>query len=375
MTRRERMEKRGRRRTVRRIISVVVLPVLIIAIILLIANRDRLSIDAITRRMGASARVETFHFTAAGNTVRLLDDGLAVASNSGLMVYDRAGELVYSEIFPMARPVLNQAGAWLLAYDLGGTTVQLGNHREAIRRIDWERGLINVRVNENGWLAVSAEQSGTRGEVTVIDADGNPRYRVELRTGHLIAAELAADNRTLAILTLTERGGRMLWYSIDVPGDDSQHEFSLVGEVLIDFWFTSPGGALAAISDESLIYLSASGEKRHTYDFAGQSLLAYDHSGGDTALFLAPDQHSREGQLVRVQTNGRVLTAELSGDLRDIAIHGRYAAVLFSDRLILYRNMTEYASWDETEAQSYIQLRRDGTVLRFSSNQARLLVP
>ncbi|MCL2368750.1 MAG: DUF5711 family protein, partial [Oscillospiraceae bacterium] len=143
----------------KRIALAVGLVVLLLLTAVLVANRDRLTFSYLSRsfqyrNLGTASHAEEFRFTnLTSNAFTILGNGLAVAAVDGLTVYNRAGEQVYAAVFPMEHPVVESAGDFVLAYDIGGFDIQLGNTREPI----WHEGqnghrelgrLIDARVNQ-----------------------------------------------------------------------------------------------------------------------------------------------------------------------------------------------------------------------------------
>jgi len=373
-----RREKTRARRILAPVLSALILIVLIALAVFLIANRDRLSLDHFNRAiqyrgLGTAAQAETFHFIdSASNRFVTLGEGIAVASVSGLSVYDRTGNLVYSELFSMRQPVIRESGGFVLAYDLGGTAIRVGNTREILLELSWEESLIDVSLNENGWLAVSHEQDGTRGVVVVVNPEGDLAFRVYSRERYLIGAALGSDNRSLAVLTAMEQGAAVHWYS--TVDRERQWEFLKEGELFFDIWFTDRR-EIALISGNMLLYLTHTGEIRREYHFFDRYLRGYTRSEGTVALRLSPHQTGAGGNFVLLSGVGEEREIEIQGTPVDISLAGRYFAALFIDRLLLYRNGQEYALFDETEGMTRVLTREDGSVFRLSTQRARLLIP
>jgi len=362
----------------KKIVIIISLLLLVWLTLTLFLNRDRLTFAHFTRaihyrNLGTAALAEEFHFSSlARNTFAILGDGLAVASGSGLTIYDRTGSQVYAAISPLERPVIRTAGNFALAYDLGGRNLQLGTPREALWQGEAEGPIIDARVNENGWVTVSAEQAGTLGIVRVYDPRGVPTYHVWAREGHLIGAALAADNRTLVVLTMTEVGGRVAWFYTDVDADEAEYVYLEEGEIFIDLWFTARSGSVGVISSNMVRFLSNTGEPRGEHRFPDRQLLAYDIDGANVALYLS--SHAGD-ELLLLGPSGTQSEIQVSGNLFDISLSGRYLAALFFDELVIYRGGSVYARWDETEGMNRVLVRDDGTLFRLSAHRARLLVP
>jgi len=367
----------------KRVGLVLLLVLLIVLAIALITNRDRMTIGHLNRaiqysRLGSPGHAAEFRFANLGsNTFATLGDGIAVASAGGLRFYDRAGTLVYTRPFEMGEPVIQTAGNHVLAYDLGGFSFQSGNRNEALVHIaQWDDRIIHASINENGWITVSAEQIGYLGRVVVLDSQGNVRWRMRVGSGHVIGAVLANDNRTVAILTMTEQGSRIFWHSIGVEGTDvAVYDYLHEGEIFFDIWTTSNSGNVGIISSNMVLYLTSRGVVESEYHFRDRYLRAFDIADGCVALYLSTSQIGPGGELVILDPGGREQVIEVSGNLVDLSLQSRYLAALFADELLIYRDTSRYASFRETEGMSHVLMREDGTVFRLSQHRARLLVP
>ena len=364
---------------------VFLLLLIVVGTIALLGNFDRMTFGHFNRaiqysRLGSPGHAEEFRFANLGsNTFVALGDGIAVASTGGLRFYDRSGALAYAAAFEMERPVIRSAGDYVLTYDLGGFSFQSGNRREAlVHEEEWEGRIIDANINANGWIVVSAEQIGFLGRVTVIDPRGIPQWGVSIGTdsGHVIGAVLANDNRTVAILTMTDQGGRVLWMPVGAMGaNQAEYDYLREGELFFDIWTTSNSGNVGVISSNTVLYLTAQGEIESEYHFRDRHLRAYDIADGRAALYLSTSQTGPGGELVILDPNGRDQRVEIAGNLLDISLRGRYIAALFVDELLIFRGTSRYARWRETEGMSNVLMREDGTAFRLSQHRARLLVP
>jgi len=365
--------------------SIFILALLVVVTVAIIGNLDRITIGHFNRaiqysRLGSPGHAAEFRFANLGsNTFVTLGDGIAVASTGGLRFYDRSGTLAYAEAFEMEEPVIRSTGDYVLAYDLGGVSFQSGNrHGALVRMNEWEGRIIDANINANGWIIVSSEEIGNLGRITVFDAQGVRRWHVAIGTdsGHVIGAVLANDNRTVAVLTMTDQGGRVHWITTAADGTTQANYYYLrEGEVFFDIWTRSNSGDVGVISSNTILYLTSQGEVESEYHFQDRHLRAYDIADGRAALYLSTSQTGSGGEIVILDQNGHDQSVEISGNLLDISLRGRFVAALFVDELLIFRGTSNYARWRETEGMSSVLMREDGTVFRLSQHRARLLVP
>ena len=99
--------------------------------------RDRLNLDALqryVRYLNVSDDSKTGRFVydeSNSNRYAGLSGGLAVASATGLSLYDKDGVETASIQASMSAPVLKTGGDLALAYDTGGTTLEAASQKTA----------------------------------------------------------------------------------------------------------------------------------------------------------------------------------------------------------------------------------------------------
>ena len=83
------------------------------------------------------------------------------------------------------------------------------------------------------------------------------------------------------------------------------------------------------------------------------------------------------GRLVTVAADGTELgSLDVSEEVQDISACGKYLAVLYLDRLVIYNQALEtYASLAGTESIRDVLVRSDGSALLLSSEYAKLFLP
>lgn len=370
---------RGRKRYNKRILIALALVALLLSLLLLqilgVFSSSAFGRAFTYRTLGNQNHAEVFHFQGqAASTVSVFDNGIALVGHGGLQVYNRAGNLVYFAESSLQNPVLQVNDTNVLAYDLGGFDVLIGNRRELIHHHHADGRIIDAYINANGWLTLSMEQIGTLGVIHVIDPNGNLRYAVELGTGHVISAKLADDNRTLAVLSMTTDASRVFWYDINQHGAPL-HSVYRMGELVFDFWFTNANGSLALLSDHAVIHYTNNGSLQRIYHFEGRHLRGFDTHLGRAVIYLGQGQVGTRGELILFETNGNTRHLPVVGTLQDLSLNGRFVALLLSEELILYRNLREYATLERLELSSGILAREDGSIITVSASRAQIRIP
>ena len=83
------------------------------------------------------------------------------------------------------------------------------------------------------------------------------------------------------------------------------------------------------------------------------------------------------GKLVTIGNTGEAIAElDLSEEVLDVSAAGRYLAVLYAERLVVYnKDLTEYAVSEQTGEAESVCMRDDGAVWLISGGEVSLLLP
>lgn len=351
------------------------LALLISIISLLVINRDIISIDSLKRMfLYRDSYTEAFTYSDdKNNSCAALGDGLLVASESGFEFYDKSGETAISDEFTMTSPSAVSAGNRAMVYDVGGRSLRVLDEQEIIFEIESDYAIISAQINENGWVALSSEETGAKGLVTVYNSQGKAVYEWHSRTGYLISAAVSPDNMRIAALTMTGDGTRIVFFDLD--SKDEQGAYPAEGELFYSIMYTS-GGQVLAVSEDKVIYLDGDGALTggYAYETAYLRALAFD---GALALYLGDTGSGSAGRLVLLDETGELLgEAETDREILSVSMCGKYLGVLYSDGLDIYRgDLTLYNETSDTVGADSVLMRADGTTLLVKSYQTTVYIP
>jgi len=335
----EKSPKKIRRRLVRIIGSLLSLAALTYVSISLITGRGFsftwLS-DLLPSREPTKV-AEEFDFDVGRDRVFAdLGGSLASAGTLGVQVLDMAGDETLRDTFRMSRPAISAANGLGIAFDIGGTDVRVFNKSKTISAIIASSEVVSASINQNGWFCICAKGSGGyKGVATVYTDKGNPYYSVSLSSGYILSAALSPDNKSLAVLNLTDGGSRITFYN-NLSSEVSGNAFDLPGGLIIDIWY-QPDGKLSVITAESLITIDKNGVASELYTFPGKRLGAYALSDSFVTLHLLDYGIGYSGKLVTLNSEG-ILIAELptEHELVSISSGGGYLAALRNDGISFF---------------------------------------
>ncbi|SHI22785.1 hypothetical protein SAMN02745823_03645 [Sporobacter termitidis DSM 10068] len=372
---------RKRRRAVRIISSVVVLAVVSLVAAVLVTNNGNLSLDGFKRllgKTGGAKTADTFSYESGFNNVFAdVDGGFAVASTVGIQVFDAGGNKTFTEIYEMANPALSAAGKTGVAYDLGGTALKVFDTAGILGSMTTNGKIISASLNAGGWLALCTQETGGyKASVSVYkpgayDYTKQPPFKWSSgKGGYILSAAVSPDNKSLAVLTLTSSGSRIVFFSLD--STEEKASCALDGKLAMDLRFTDDSHVLA-VGPEALVQIGTDGKNQVLADYTDKYLADYSMNGSDfTALVLSDYMVGGQGRLVTVDKNGKTLgTLETARKITSVSAQGNYLAVLYDDGLVIYdRNLKESARDDDTAGTVKTMMRSDGSALLITSHSA-----
>ena len=354
-------KKKSRRRSRIAAVIVILAAAALAAVALWLAHSGRLA--------PSGERAEVYNFASDAGTVTCgVGDGLAVASSSGLRVFDRTGLQTVGETYVASRAILTSAGTYGAAYDIGGEQVRIFTDSGPVRTLKADGGVTAVRLNGKGWCTVCSEESGYKGAVTVYRPTGAVAYKWLSGEAYVLTAVVSGDGRYLSVLTLTDSGSRIVFLRTD--REMALGEAVLPGELLLDIGYTEKG-VLYGISGDALYRLDDDKDAEEVFRFEDETLSGWSFSGGPVLALSA----YRTGGACRVLDLSGQEPEEL-GSFREgvtaLAADKKTVAVLTSSGLSVYdrseRELT--AEYKEAASGLAVSLTQDDRAIVAERNTA-----
>ncbi len=371
-----------------RLITFLLSLAILLGAVALVVYRDRLNLDALVRwvqyrtlETNETGQAEPF-FYGGGTAVDLgcLDGALLFSSQNGVRLFTNLGDELVNDVFTLSNPVQNTNGRLGVVYDMGGQELRAYDSRGQVFSLTLEEGygLLSARPNDAGWLAVTAQQSGWRGVVTVYNSEFSPQMSLRYSSSFAIDAVLSPDSGTVAAVTMGQDGtsfeSQLVLYH--VGQEEPAATLSLGNTTVLDL--AHSGSAVRVLGESSLLLAAADGSQVVSYNFSDRYLKGYDLGGDDFSLILLGRYRAGTASELLVIGDDGLLISRLDPDAQilDLSAAGRYFAVLTSQRLDIYtKDLTLYASLEDIQGAQSIQLRDDGSVLLADGESAWLYLP
>ena len=371
-----------------RILALLVTTVLVLGALAAVVYRDQLTPGAVRRwlayqNMTTSETGESVPFTHAGGdklSVAYLNSGVVTASAAGAHYYGLDGAAFVNRVLSMDNPVLSTSGTTAVAYDAGSQALFAFRDGEEYfsLSLDSSADLLSARANDSGALAVTAQQSGYKGAVTVYNSHGKEIIQISLSSVFAVDAALSPDGRTVAVVTMGQENGsffsRLLFFPVTQEEPSAQVNLGSINVLDMDY----EDGVLWVLCEDRLLTVTPDGETVHTYHISPSYLKGCSLEGDGFALLLTGRYRSGGAtQALIIGKDGQVLQSlPLSNQVLDYAAAGKYFGLLSGSRLPLYDlNLEVYATLDNPQGARNLDLSPNGSALLANDQKAWLYIP
>ena len=372
-----------------RLLALLVTAALALGALTLVVYRDQFNLDAVKRWL-ALRSVETdasgaaAPFTHAGGdsiSFAYLKGGILQCSAAGAHYYSFSGDQYAEEVTPLSQPVLSASSSAGVVYDAGGESLFLFQDGQEAFSLDVDGTLLSARVNDSGWLAVTAQQSGYKGSVTVYNVNSTSRKEIiQLNFSSVFVADAAVspDSKTVAVITIGQENGSFFSQLLLYPVDSSEPSatLSLGNLAVLDLDYEAE--QLWVLGEDQVSAIQEDGTASGVYTLGRNYLKGCSFGGDGYALLLLGRYQagSAERAVILGPDGTEQASLTLTANVLDFDASGRYAALLTGDRLDVYtEDFTPYGSLDQTQNARYISLADSGAALLANSQQAWLYLP
>ena len=249
--------------------------------------RDRLNLDALqryVRYLNVSDDSKTGRFVydeSNSNRYAGLSGGLAVASATGLSLYDKDGVETASIQASMSAPVLKTGGGLALAYDTGGTTLEAASQKSgSVLHIAAQKPILDADIASDGSICYLSSESGYRAVLCVYNSKQALIYRWLSSSQYFMRCTVSSGAKYAAAAALGQEDG-MFQSSVVLFRTDSEEILSTIpiGNALIYDLHFLPGNTLCVLCEDALYFYDLDGQCLGSYAFEDAYLKDYTLDG------------------------------------------------------------------------------------------------
>ena len=359
--------------------------VVLLAVVLIAALTDTTAFDGLRRsvtyaraKKDETGCAQLYHYAADRTSCfASLDGSLAIVTNSQLLVMQEDGQVVCNETVKWTSCTVAGTGSLAAAYDIGGSDVYVLNAQGLVRKITCGGEILSVTLTREGRLAVTLNERGYKAAVEVYNEDGVKEFAFHSADSFLMTSSVSRNGKEMAAVTMGQSQGSFT-SSIVLYKLDRQEAYAtcdLAGVAVYDLGLV--GKRYCAVAEDSLHFIDQKGRAAASYSYDG-GVLRRCSLGGDgyAAVLLGRYKVGSQLRLVTVNSDGKELgSLDLDGDVLSMSACGRYVAVLFADRLVIYnKNLKEYATLQGVSSAGDVLMRSDGSAVLAGSAAASVFM-
>lgn len=361
---------------------------LVVGAVWLVANRDRVTLDALSRwyrylTLSRSDDGMADSFSYEGQVSDLfadLDGRLLVAASSGIRLYSTGGTEYYDLAVTMNAPALSVGAKHAVVYDVGGSALTVVDVRGEVDSLPLESGCyLAATLNSKDYLTTVSRQEGYKAVVKVYDNNYQPIYTLRITSRFVLDAVVAPDGQSVAVLTIGLSENHTFETSFALYSLGSSEPYatcSLGNDVVLSLY--EANGIYRVLGEQGLYFLSDEGTLLASYPFQGQYLKAASLTGKDfAAVLLGKYSSGTTATLVVLGVDGTILGSETVNDqVSTLACRGPYVALLTATQLALRTSsLAPYYTLSDTGGARNLTLREDGSCILISNQGANLYIP
>lgn len=378
----KRVKKRQLPRRKLRMLLLAILAVL--AVVVVVVLLDRTAFDGLRRSItymraekdeSGCARLYQYNGDGAGCYADL-DGSLLVASGSEITLLDDKGNALYHEALQGGQVAVSAADGFGAVYEIGGKSLYLLDAKGLVKSMTMEGEIFSAEMGRDGQFAVTLKKTGYKTAVSVYNGKGEPLYEFNSAQKYLMTAAVSENGNYMAAAAMGQTGGsfQSTLQLYKLTSDSLQAEAELSGGV---YQLGTVSGVFCAATDKALCFVKNDGTVA-SYDYKGASLSRCSLGGNKFAAVLL-ENYSSGGQthLATVNASGEeIASLSVGNEVLDLSASGRYLAVLYSNRLVIYdQKLRECAALEDVSSARRVMMRSDGSAVLVGLTSASLYLP
>lgn len=354
-----------------------------LAVVLLFVLLDRTAFDGLRRSVAylradkdETGCAQLYSYSGNGSDCfALLDGSLLVASGQEISLLDEKGNTTYHAAVQLAHVAVSALDDHAVVYNIGGTELYLFDAGGLIKQLTLEGEIYSVQMGEGGRFAVTLKKSGYKTAACVYNGKGEVQYAFNSAENYLMTAALSENGKYLAAAAMSQNEGSFVSSLLLYRTNSEQlHASAALDGGVYDLG--SVKGRFCAVTENALCFVKHDGTVA-AYGFESASLSQCSLGGSFAAVLLENYRSGGQTCLVTVNAAGEEI-ASLAADTEvlDLSAAGRYLAVLYSDKLVIYdRKFKVCSTLEDVSSARRVLMREDGSAVLAGTNSAGLYLP
>jgi len=326
----------------------LLLIMVVTAVVLLFANKDKLSADNFKRLaakidLGVSTNSEVdsavidFDYNSTGK-VKTYKDGIARVTDDNLVIMDNIGTQFQSVLTGMNSPQILSGSRYVCVFDRGGRRLMVCDSFTVLFDYSFDDNIVDVSMNANGYLVVVTESESYKNHCIVFDSSFKEIYKINSLNRYIVTADISPDNKYIILSSLYAKDADVIPQANCYRLDKKEPVWSVDydGSVAVDVKIKNDGTA-SLLFEWGVSVLNSKGKEKYRYEFGDDILQNYHFGNGkqisDTQFDRAVISVDQLGDRLAVLTTDTVYLYDVNGKLiSQLENTDDGSTVLFSDK-------------------------------------------
>ena len=293
--------------------------IILILVMLLIFNYDKLNIDDMRRAL-AKIDFSLNKSTGTKNQISYTPDkqncylkyknGLAVVSADSIKVFDNTGYQFSSNQLLYSNPAARVSKDYILSYDMGGgNTLSISNSFSVIYTRSFENTISYASINDNGYLVAVTTVNGYKNLISVYSGSHKEIFKMYSANRYIASAVLLNDNKTLVTVSLnsedTVLNSYITAYKITNDGDKAKTAEIELADQTAGF-IECMGTNICVITDKSAVFADKDLKINNTVEFSDKKIYNYTVAGKRCALVLDAGDNPAGSYVIITDDKGKI---------------------------------------------------------------------
>lgn len=280
----------------------------------------------------------------------LYKNGLAVACNSEVKLFNATGRVTLTSGDIFACPVIVSSNKNLIVYDLGGSKLSVYNSFKKLRTLTFDGGIADVAMSENGNFAVAVKSQNYNSVVHIYN-DGCEEISTYSSNKYTVSTQMSPDGKYIAVIGATASSGSMSAQLTVLKGSKNKIYAQLdIGELTPYTCRILDGDRVAVICSDRVCVYSLKGKLKGEYIYP-DAQLSYISSGEDSlSLLFEDDLVNGQNTLTVLNKNGRsVYSGAIRGTFTDMQMYGDHVFLLTNNGITKFNYKTKITTFKQSE--------------------------
>ena len=271
----------------KRIAAFVLLAVLVAGGVAAYVFRDQLNLDALQRyvrylNVSDDSKSGRFLYDESNsNQYACLTGGLAVASATGLSLYDKDGTETASIQAAMSVPVLKTGNTVALAYDAGGTVLEAASQKKgSVLHVASQRAILDADIAADDSICYLSSEPGYKSVLYVYNSQQSLIYRWLSASQYFMRCAVASGSKYAAAAVLGQQDG-MFESSVVLFRTDAEEiacTIPIGNAMIYDLHFVSDS-KLCVLAEDALSFYDLDGNLLGSFSYGESYLKDYTTDG------------------------------------------------------------------------------------------------